>query len=161
MTTRNMQIDGMKGDQCVQEVNKALRGLNGVEVKTVNVGSAVLECQDDEAFATAQQAVNDAGYEARPGQGVDKSTQESGSRQGQRSGETRPGTTNSGDTRSGETRPGDTRSGSSKPNDPRGAESGGTGPRGTERNLDTRGSETRGDGGTSTESTPSSMPRKK
>ncbi|MBL9120107.1 MAG: hypothetical protein JNL80_09360 [Phycisphaerae bacterium] len=150
MTTRNMQIDGMKGDQCVQEVNKALRGLSGVEVKSVNVGSAVLDCQDDEAFATAQQAVNDAGYESRPGQGGDRSSQESGSRQGQRSGESRSGNMGSGDTRQGAT----------KPNDSRDAESGGTGSRSAER-PGARGGETRGDGGTSTESTPGAMPRKK
>jgi copper chaperone CopZ len=65
MTTKTIQIDGMKGDACVKEVTTALRDLNGVEAKSVAVGSAVLECKDDAACDAACGAINAAGYTAR------------------------------------------------------------------------------------------------
>jgi copper chaperone CopZ len=64
MSTRTITIDGMKGDRCVQQVNDALNGLNGVEVKSVAVGSAVLECRDEAACTTACGAITGAGYSA-------------------------------------------------------------------------------------------------
>ncbi len=66
MTTKTIQIDGMKGDTCVKNVSGALRGLNGVEVKSVSVGTAVLDCADDAACEAACTAISDAGYEAMP-----------------------------------------------------------------------------------------------
>lgn len=71
MTTKIIQIDGMSGNDCVQEVKQALDGLDGVEVKSVAVGTAVLECDDEAACASACQAIDGAGYtaKAKDGQG--------------------------------------------------------------------------------------------
>jgi copper chaperone len=40
METLTLQIDGMSCDHCVARVQKALSGLEGVNVKKVEVGSA-------------------------------------------------------------------------------------------------------------------------
>lgn len=82
MTTKTIQIDGMKGDTCVKNVNGALRGLNGVEVKSVSVGTAVLECTDDSACDAACTAISDAGYQAKPSD-RDAGMKGAGQKQGQ------------------------------------------------------------------------------
>lgn len=64
MTMKTIQIDGMKGDLCVKEVDKALRELDGVEVKSVSVGSAVVECASTAACDACCEAIDDAGYTA-------------------------------------------------------------------------------------------------
>lgn len=77
MTTNTIQIDGMKGDTCVKDVTRALRNIDGVEVKSVAVGSAVIDCKDDAACDVACGAITDSGYKAhrsnRPPTGPGKS----------------------------------------------------------------------------------------
>ncbi|MDZ4829445.1 MAG: hypothetical protein SGJ09_04505 [Phycisphaerae bacterium] len=65
MTITTIQIEGMKGELCVKEVDKALRELNGVEVKSVAVGSAVVDCSTAAACDACCAAIDDAGYTAR------------------------------------------------------------------------------------------------
>lgn len=62
MTTRIIEIDGMSGDTCVHEVKHALGGLEGVEVASVTVGTAVLDCDDDAACLSACRAIDSAGF---------------------------------------------------------------------------------------------------
>ncbi len=63
-TIRNLEIDGMSGDACVQKVNTALKGVPNVTTTAVKVGSATITA--DQAGSTAAVvAVNGAGYKAR------------------------------------------------------------------------------------------------
>ena len=58
-----MKIDGMTCGHCVAQVTKALKGLEGVEVEQVKVGSATVAF--DPAAASEQgiaQAIEDQGY---------------------------------------------------------------------------------------------------
>lgn len=64
MTTRSIEIDGMNGDVCIKRVNAALRQVNGVSVQSVDVGTAVLDCDDEKAYEAACDAINNAGYDA-------------------------------------------------------------------------------------------------
>lgn len=63
-TTRNIEIDGMTGDACVQKVSIALKGLRNVSTQSVKVGSAHLNT-DDEGCKNACAAITSAGYKAR------------------------------------------------------------------------------------------------
>lgn len=66
MTGRNLEIDGMSGDACVQKVTGALKGVHGVSTQSVKVGGARI--QADQAGCTAAcAAIDSAGYKVREG----------------------------------------------------------------------------------------------
>lgn len=69
-TTPNVQsatlsIDGMSCGHCVQAVTKALSAVPGVKVRSVAVGSAVIETADGWATGRAVNALDEAGYPAK------------------------------------------------------------------------------------------------
>ena len=62
-----LTIGGMSCGHCVGQVTKALSQLDGVQVKTVKVGEALVAYDRREvAPADIVRAVNEAGYEAQP-----------------------------------------------------------------------------------------------
>ena len=64
--TRQLSITGMTCQMCVKHVTRALSGVDGLTVKDVTVGSAVVEY--DPAAVPEERlhdAVREAGYEAR------------------------------------------------------------------------------------------------
>ncbi|MBL8877437.1 MAG: cation transporter [Phycisphaerae bacterium] len=63
--TATLAIDGMSCGHCVQAVTKALAAVPGVKVRSVAVGSAVIETADGWATATAVNALTQAGYSAK------------------------------------------------------------------------------------------------
>lgn len=63
--TTTLNIDGMTCGHCVQAVTKALSAVPGVTVKSVAVGSAVIETADGWAAGKAVAALEDAGYPAK------------------------------------------------------------------------------------------------
>ena len=63
--TTTLNIDGMTCGHCVQAVTKALSAVPGVKVRSVAVGSAVIEASDGWAAGTAVAALEEAGYPAR------------------------------------------------------------------------------------------------
>ena len=63
--TTQLAIDGMTCGHCVQAVTKALSGVPGVTVKSVAVGSAVIETADGWAAGKAVAALDEAGYTAK------------------------------------------------------------------------------------------------
>ena len=66
MEQLTLHIDGMTCSHCVQAVTAALRGVDGVVVKGVEVGRArVLFDLDSTSPEAIAQAVSDAGYDAR------------------------------------------------------------------------------------------------
>jgi copper chaperone len=65
MQTVQLKISGMSCDHCVARVNKALDGLDGVQVDRVRIGAA--EVRFDPAAHSADElveALRDVGYEA-------------------------------------------------------------------------------------------------
>ena len=66
-TTRSvtLAIDGMSCGHCVQAVTKALSAVPGVKVRSVAVGSAVIEAADGRAAGQAVAALEEAGYPAK------------------------------------------------------------------------------------------------
>ena len=63
MTSLHLTIDGMSCGHCVMHVQKALRALDGVQVDSVQIGSAAV--QFDPAKRTVEEilnAVRDEGY---------------------------------------------------------------------------------------------------
>lgn len=70
MNTTNKQavyriaIEGMTCGHCVQTVTKALASIQGVEVRSVAVGSARIFAPDGLTVAKAVTAIEDAGYTA-------------------------------------------------------------------------------------------------
>ena len=63
---RRMDINGMTCQMCVKHVTKALNDLDGLTVKEVSVGAAVVEYDAMELSEDRiREAVRDAGYEAR------------------------------------------------------------------------------------------------
>lgn len=60
-TTRDLKIDNMHGDSCVNKVTTALKGVAGVTTRSVKVGSATISA-DDTATKAACTAVTNAGY---------------------------------------------------------------------------------------------------
>ena len=69
-TTQHVQsttlsIDGMTCGHCVQAVTKALSAVPGLKVKSVTVGSAVIETDDGWAAGKAVAALDEAGYPAK------------------------------------------------------------------------------------------------
>ena len=71
MQQATLQIDGMSCGHCVAGVQKALTGLEGVNVKSVSVGSATI--QYDESRVSGAQidaAIDAAGYTVHRGDGA-------------------------------------------------------------------------------------------
>jgi len=60
-----LSIDGMSCGHCVRAVSSALGALPNVAVRSVAVGSAVIETSDPAAVSRAVAAVQEAGYSAR------------------------------------------------------------------------------------------------
>lgn len=65
MTTANLSITGMSCGGCVSRVTRALEAVPGVAVKSVQVGSAVLDVPDPATLTAAAEAVARAGFQAR------------------------------------------------------------------------------------------------
>ncbi|MBN8597209.1 MAG: heavy-metal-associated domain-containing protein [Planctomycetes bacterium] len=63
--TTTLRIDGMTCGHCVQAVTKALSAVPGVEVTSVEMGSAVIEASDGWAAGKALAALDEAGYPAK------------------------------------------------------------------------------------------------
>ncbi|MBX3316648.1 MAG: cation transporter [Phycisphaeraceae bacterium] len=63
--TTTLAIDGMTCGHCVQAVTKALSAVPGVRVRSVAVGSAVIEAADGWTTGKAVSALDEAGYPAR------------------------------------------------------------------------------------------------
>ncbi|MDP9348776.1 MAG: cation transporter [Gemmatimonadota bacterium] len=66
MERAELTIEGMSCDHCVRAVDGALRGIAGVQVERVEVGSAVV-AYDPAAVKPEQlqEAVSEEGYEVR------------------------------------------------------------------------------------------------
>ncbi len=65
MSTLKLEIDGMSCGHCVHAVTEALKRVDGVDVKAVEIGAATVEF--DPARTTAEaiaDAVRDEGYDA-------------------------------------------------------------------------------------------------
>lgn len=63
--TTTLNIDGMTCGHCVQAVTKALSAVPGVKVRSVAVGSAVIETGDGWTTGKAVAALDEAGYPAK------------------------------------------------------------------------------------------------
>lgn len=63
--TTTLAIEGMTCGHCVQAVTNALSAVPGVKVRSVAVGSAVIEANDGRAAGKAVAALDEAGYPAR------------------------------------------------------------------------------------------------
>ncbi|MFA6043733.1 MAG: cation transporter [Phycisphaerales bacterium] len=63
--TTTLAIDGMTCGHCVQAVTKALSAVPGVRIKSVALGSAVIETADGWATGKAVNALDQAGYPAK------------------------------------------------------------------------------------------------
>lgn len=62
-----LKIDGMSCGHCVARVEKALSKLDGVHIRRVDVGSAVIGYDlSRTSFARIREAIEDAGYTAHP-----------------------------------------------------------------------------------------------
>ena len=62
-----LQIEGMSCGHCVARVEKALSRLEGVHVGRVGIGSAEIDYDPARTpFTRIRQAIDDAGYTARP-----------------------------------------------------------------------------------------------
>lgn len=65
--TLRLSIEGMHCGGCVRRVTAALEGVKGVEAANVEVGSALMTFDPDQATAEdIQAAVNRIGFAARP-----------------------------------------------------------------------------------------------
>lgn len=71
-TDRTLVIDGMSGDDCVQKVAGALKGVQGVTTQGVEVGSANIAA-DQQGCDRACSAIGKAGYEAHDAAADDES----------------------------------------------------------------------------------------
>lgn len=63
--TATLSIDGMTCGHCVAAVTRALSAVPGVKVRSVAMGSAVIETADGRATGNAVAALEEAGYPAR------------------------------------------------------------------------------------------------
>ena len=77
--TMAFSVDGMTCGHCVQAVTKALSAVPGVRVRSVAVGSAVIEASDGSAARRAITALEEAGY---PATVADNDAREPGARTG-------------------------------------------------------------------------------
>ncbi len=60
-----LSIDGMSCGHCVKAVTKSLSEVPGVQVKSVAVGTALIEAKDESVAAQAMAALEAAGYPTR------------------------------------------------------------------------------------------------
>lgn len=60
---QRISIDGMGCEHCVTAVREALEGIDGVDVETVEIGTAVIEKDARAADAQVDEAIRTAGYE--------------------------------------------------------------------------------------------------
>lgn len=68
MEKATLAIQGMSCGHCVRTVDGALKGIEGVEVERVAVGSATVAYDPSKvSMGTLIDAVSDAGYEATEG----------------------------------------------------------------------------------------------
>lgn len=58
-------IEGMSCGHCVAAVHQALKGVPGIEVRSVVVGEAVFGTESRQAAEAAVEAIREAGFEAR------------------------------------------------------------------------------------------------
>lgn len=65
--TVRLEIDGMSCAHCVQAVTTALAATPGVTVRSVAVGSAVIDSAGPDATQRAIAAIDEAGFAAKPG----------------------------------------------------------------------------------------------
>lgn len=63
--TTTLNIDGMTCGHCIAAVTKALSAVPGVKVKSVAVGSAVIETVDGWTTGKAVNALDEAGYSVK------------------------------------------------------------------------------------------------
>lgn len=71
-TTRNLAIEGMSGDACINKVRGALKSVPHVTTQSVKVGAATIDA--DQAGCTAAcKAVDAAGYRTKEANAHDKS----------------------------------------------------------------------------------------
>ena len=67
METMTLKIDGMSCGHCVARVEKALKNLEGVSVRKVQIGSADIVYDPERTpFSRIREALDDAGYTATP-----------------------------------------------------------------------------------------------
>jgi copper chaperone CopZ len=67
MENLTLKIDGMSCGHCVARVEKALKKLDGVHVGRVEIGAADITYDPAKTpFAKIREAIDDAGYTARP-----------------------------------------------------------------------------------------------
>lgn len=67
MEELTLKITGMTCGHCVGQVTKALTQLDGVQIKTVKVGEALVDYDQREITpADIARAVNEVGYESKP-----------------------------------------------------------------------------------------------
>jgi len=64
ITNRTLEITGMTGDECIQKVTGALKGIPGVSIQSVKVGSAAITA-DTASCSSACAVIEAAGYKAR------------------------------------------------------------------------------------------------
>ena len=62
---KQIRIDGMTGDECCQKVTDALENVEGVQVESVEVGSATISADNERTIASARQAIDELGFSAR------------------------------------------------------------------------------------------------
>jgi len=63
-TTRTITIDGMSGDACIKKVTEALKSVHNVTTKSVTVGCATIE-SDQNGCNAACASIRTAGFKAR------------------------------------------------------------------------------------------------
>lgn len=67
MATVTLHIEGMTCGHCLKAVQRALQGIPGATVQTVQMGRAVIETAPDGPSGSAlAELVTDAGYRATP-----------------------------------------------------------------------------------------------
>jgi copper chaperone len=66
MKELHLTIEGMSCGHCVRAVSEAVKGIDGVEVDTVEIGSATLRIDPEKAsVGEIIDSIMDAGYEAQ------------------------------------------------------------------------------------------------
>jgi copper chaperone len=62
---KQIRIDGMTGDECCRKVTEALENVDGVQVESVEVGTATITADNERSIAAARQAIDSVGFSAR------------------------------------------------------------------------------------------------
>lgn len=63
-STHTLKIDGMNGDTCIKKVTHALKEVKGITTKSVKVGSATIDANDEDC-KSACTAVSAVGFKTR------------------------------------------------------------------------------------------------